>query len=105
MTLPICQLERVILYHIECPDYVKKFDNPNTAHYLRRQMFNMLLLPYMNTRMFQIYKQKYQPNIPSDIVKKDSYAPYPEEVKVERQPSKDFLNKFIDGAQFTPDES
>ena len=104
MTLPSCHLERVILYHVECPDYVKKFDNPNTAHYLKRQMFNMLLLPYMNARMVQIYKQKNQ-SIPSDIMKKDSYVPYPEEVRVEREPSKDFLNQFIQGAQFTPDES
>jgi hypothetical protein len=105
MTLPMCQLEKVILYHIECPDYIKKFDNPNTAHYLKRQMFHMLLLPYMNTRMVQIYKQKYHTNIPSDISRKDSYAPYPEEVRVEKEPSRDFLNKFIEGAQFTPDEA
>jgi hypothetical protein len=104
MLLPECQLEKVILYHIECPDYVKKFDNPNTAHYLRRQMFNMLLLPYMNARLIQIHKQKSY-IIPLDIGKKENYVPYPEEVKVEKEPNKDFLNKFIEGAQFTPDES
>ena len=32
------------MYHIECPDYVKKFDNPKTSHYLKRQLFNMLIL-------------------------------------------------------------
>ncbi len=64
----------------------------------------MLLLPYMNVRMVQIYKQKYNPEI-ADISKKDSFIPYPEDVRVEREPSKEFLNNFIQGAQFTPDES
>jgi hypothetical protein len=58
----------------------------------------------MNVRMYQINKQK-ELNIPIDIRKKDNYTPYPEEVRVEDEPSKDFLSKFIEGAQFTPDPS
>jgi hypothetical protein len=97
-----CQLDKVLLYHIECPDYVKKFDNPNTQHYLKRQLFNILLLPYTSIKLKNAYN-----NLPKDILAKDQYMPYPEEVvtKPAVQPfDKDILKKFVEDSQFTPDE-
>jgi hypothetical protein len=75
---------------MECPDYVKKFDNPNTQHHLRRQIYNLLILPYMNTRL-----QKAHDNLPKDIRDKDSFMPYPEELKTRVEPfDNDVLRKY-----------
>ena len=93
------------MYHIECPDYVKKFDNPKTSHYLKRQLFNMLILPYLNVRMVQLYNKKYNPKIPEDFTNKDNFMPYPEEVKIEKVPNPEYLENFIKDADFTPDNA
>ena len=50
---PKCNLEYAWYFHVECPDYIKKYDHPvEGKKYLKQQLYNMLALPYYN------YKQK-----------------------------------------------
>lgn len=44
---PTCNLEHAWYFHVECPDYIKKYDHPvEGKKYLKQQMYNMLSLPY-----------------------------------------------------------
>jgi hypothetical protein len=97
-----CHLDKVILYHIECPDYVKKFDNPKTQFHLRRQLFNLLLFPYSHIKMTKAYD-----NLPKDIRDKENFIPYPEEVKTRPyvEPfNNEIMKRYVENIDFTPDE-
>jgi hypothetical protein len=44
-----CNLEQVLFFHVECPDYLKKYDDPvEGPAFLKRQMYNLLAFPYFN---------------------------------------------------------
>ena len=48
-------------FHTECPDYVKKYDDPKEGKdFLKRQMFYMLSYPYYKFRQDQ---SKLRPNV------------------------------------------
>lgn len=80
-----CDLESVLFFHLECPDYVKKFDEPVEKSYLKRQIFNFLLLPYINTRVFKNRLQKSGNVATNDLGRRDSIIPYSEEMGPDKQ--------------------
>jgi hypothetical protein len=100
--IPTCNLDKVLYYHLECPDYVKKFDNPKTNFYLKRQLFNLLVVPYVNSKLVKAYD-----NLPKDIKDKEKSMPYPEEIKT-RSPVQPFdnnvLKRYVQSADFQADE-
>ena len=66
----MCNLEGVLFYHLECPDYVKKFDDQRNAQYLKRQIFNLLVMPYMNLRLIE-YNMKNKKKPVDDLISKN----------------------------------
>jgi hypothetical protein len=76
----MCDIEQIINFHIECPDYIRKFDEEEGQSYIKRQVFNMLLVPYMNHRI----EEHIQKGIKPELFEKkhmDKYLEYPEELK------------------------
>ena len=108
-----CNLEYVLWYHIECPEYAKKFDDPNLQRHLKRQIFNLLTVPYMSMRMTEmnIKKNKITPVI--DLEKKEKYIEYPEEIKLtpklptqkleEILKDRNLREKFFQGVEYQKD--
>jgi len=99
-----CDLESVLWFHLECPDYVKKFDEPMDKSYLKRQIFNLLLLPYINTRVLSERNNKQIKVNDKDLRRKGDTIEYPEELKIKETPlrstilkNKRLSNKFFEG--------
>lgn len=100
-------MELVLFYHLECPDYVKKFDDPKNKNYLRRQLFNFLVTPYVHLKMIEKkLKEKPVPNMNS--LKRSKYIPYPEELNASNKPydaslfeEEDYLKSYSEGIAFT----
>lgn len=104
----LCNLESVLWYHIECPEYLKKWDDPKHYKHLKRQMFNLLTLPYMKYRMDEHQLSKEKKKI-SDIEKASQFIEYPEEIediplKKHILENKNMKEKFIEGVTFDADE-
>ncbi len=107
-----CNMEQVLWYHIECPDYAKKFDDPKHEKYLKRQMFNLLTVPYMNMRMSEMNERKKKSQI-VDFEKKKQFIEYPEEIKpMEKTHSQkleellrdqNLRQKFFEGVEYQKD--
>ena len=103
-------MERALFFHLECPDYVRKIDGPEGYKYLKRQMFSLLLMPYVNLRMLQREINR-KPSIVSDVVEQSKYIEYPEELVTSHPLSasqlvlnnKALRNKFVSGVEFTED--
>lgn len=101
-------MELVLFYHLECPDYVKKFDK--NKDYLRRQIFNFLLTPYVNLKMLEkkLSEKTAPPNLNS--IKREKYLPYPEEINIPTREVEynllkdDFLKNYVEGVSFTADK-
>jgi len=109
-----CNLEHVLWYHLECPDYLKKFDDPKHEKYLKRQMFNILNVPYMTMRMREMNEKKNKKTV-YDYERKDKYIEYPEEIKpMQKTPTqkledllkdKNMREKFFEGIEYKNDPS
>lgn len=69
-----CDLEHVLYFHTECPDYAKKYDDPVEGKaFLRKQMFHLLNYPY------QSFKNAVEPKLSvASIEKAERYLEYPE---------------------------
>jgi hypothetical protein len=76
----MCDLESVLWFHLECPDYVKKFDEPLEKSYLKRQIYNLMLVPYVNSRIISHQLRREQVD-QTDFKRKDSTVEYPEEIR------------------------
>lgn len=107
----MCHLESILWYHVECPDYIKKWDQPEHQKHLKRQIFNFLAMPYVNYRYHQLEAKKIK-QIPKDLQKKEKYIEYPEEIAdipLSRQQkvfqNKDSYSKFVEGVEFEKDPS
>lgn len=110
--LSACDLEDVLWFHVECPDYTKKFDDPKYAKWLKRQMYSMLTVPYMSMRLTELQVKNKQQEIP-ELNKKNKYIEYPEEiVPLEKSMEDKFndifyneelKNKFFEGVNFEKD--
>jgi hypothetical protein len=105
----MCNLEGVLYYHLECPDYLRKFDDPQYQTYLRRQIFNIMAYPYYTFRTME-YKQKLAGKPIRDISLKDKYIEYPEEINPVPLSGVDKLlgnqnlrSKFLEGVEFEKD--
>ncbi len=107
-----CDLEEVLWFHVECPDYIKKFDDPKYTKWLKRQMYNILTVPYMTMRLTELQvKNKQQPI--NDLHKKNKYIEYPEEIVPTRNTTYDQMeeimnneelrSKFFDGVSYEKD--
>lgn len=102
-------MELILYYHLECPDYVKKFDDPKNKNYLRRQLFNFLITPYVHLKMIE---KKLTERIPpnQNTINKDKYIPYPEELNVSNRNyetnilNDEYLKSYVDGVSFTADK-
>ncbi len=103
-------MELVMFYHLECPDYVKKFDQEKNKGYLRKQVYNMLVTPYIKMKMIEKKISESSPPVNKNTLKQNKYLPYPEEINVsDRNYEMDILNdeylkSFVDGASFTADK-
>lgn len=110
-----CDLELILWYHLECPDYAKKFDDPKHEKYLKRQMFNLLTVPYMSMRMSEMNAKNKKESVISDFEKKRKFIEYPEEIKpIEKTASqkledllkdKNLREKFFEGVEYQKDPS
>ncbi len=109
-----CSLEHVLWYHLECPDYAKKFDDPRNQKWLKRQIYNMLAVPYMNMRISEMNLKKNKQVEVTDLTKKSKYVEYPEEISDfnEERPedklfqafkNKDLKDKFFEGVTYERD--
>jgi hypothetical protein len=73
-----CNLEQVLYFHTECPDYIKKYDDPvEGPAFLKKQMFNLLAYPYFNHRQAQKEAQSNKSQI-QNVIKSGKYLEYPE---------------------------
>jgi hypothetical protein len=107
-----CDLEEVLWFHVECPDYIKKFDDPKYAKWLKRQMYNILTVPYMTMRLTELNVKNKQKEI-IDLTKKNKYIEYPEEIvpiedsmnnKIENIfKNEELRSKFFDGVNYEKD--
>jgi hypothetical protein len=105
----MCNLQGVLFYHIECPDYVKKFDDVRNYQYLKRQIFNLLIMPYMNYRIIEFKTKNARKEI-SDLDRKTKFIEYPEEMYQEPLSlnqivlnNKSLTDKYVEGVNFEPD--
>jgi hypothetical protein len=112
--LNACSLEHVLWYHLECPDYAKKFDNPENQKWLKRQMYNILSVPYMNMRISEMNEKKQKKVEITDLKKKSEFVEYPEEIFESSEKStgrqltdllknKEFKEKFFEGVTYEKD--
>mmetsp|Transcript_27060 Transcript_27060/g.28106 ORF Transcript_27060/g.28106 Transcript_27060/m.28106 type:complete len:151 (-) Transcript_27060:97-549(-) len=109
---PKCNLEYAWYFHVECPDYIKKYDHPvEGKKYLRQQLFHMLSLPY-----YQYRKQENNvhstDNVMPTLKNRNQYLEYLEKKAplVETSTSNLLLNKelaqgFSEGVEFQADPS
>jgi hypothetical protein len=110
--LSTCDLEDVMWFHVECPDYLKKFDDPKYAKWIKRQMYNILTVPYMSMRLTELQVKNKQQEI-IDLTKKNKFIEYPEEIvpvdssfddKVTNIfNNQELRSKFFDGVTFEKD--
>jgi hypothetical protein len=110
--LSSCDLEDVMWFHVECPDYLKKFDDPKYAKWIKRQMYNILTVPYMSMRLTELQVKNKQQEI-IDLTKKNKFIEYPEEIvpvdssfddKVTNIfNNQELRSKFFDGVTFEKD--
>jgi hypothetical protein len=77
--LSFTKSEEVLWFHVECPDYIKKFDDPKYAKWLKRQMYHILTVPYMTMLLTELNVKNKQKEI-IDLTKKNKYIEYPEEI-------------------------
>lgn len=80
LTNPICDLQGVIFFHIECPSYLEKFDGPEARSYIKRQMFSMLMLPYLQSKITSSHLNFMMMNRVEDKFAKFKHIKYPEEI-------------------------
>lgn len=108
---PNCNLEYVWYFHTECPDYIKKYDDPTVGKkFLKQQLYNMLALPYYNHRSKESHIPSTEEALP-DFKKRNMYMEYPE-VKQQRIGSvganllfdSQLRSSFAEGAEFKPDQ-
>ncbi len=107
---PVCNLEHVWYFHTECPDYIKKYDNPETGKkYLKQQLYNMLSLPYYNFRKNLASIPSSEESMPS-LKKNTAYVEYPElrrnllsTSSVNLLLDKELRSSFSEGAEFKAD--
>lgn len=78
---PVCDLHGVIFFHVECPDWVKRFDAPDAKDYIKRQLFSMLMLPYIHTKMNSTHYNFLNWNIVEDKFGQFKNIKYPEEIE------------------------
>lgn len=102
-------MELILYYHLECPDYVKKFDDPKNKNYLKRQLFNFLITPYVHLKMIEKkLGERTPPNL--NTLNKEKYIPYPEELNVSNRNyetnilNDEYLKSYVDGVAFTADK-
>lgn len=99
-----------MFYHLECPDYVKKFDQEKNKGYLRKQVYNMLVTPYVKMKMIEKKISEKQSPDNRNTLRKNKYLPYPEEIKTSDRNyemnilNDEYLKSFSEGAQFNPDK-
>jgi hypothetical protein len=108
-----CSVEHILWYHLECPDYAKKWDEPQGQIWMKRQIFNLLSVPYMNMRFAEMNLKKGKKLHISDYQKKTEFIEYPEEMKEGPKPDKLSFNeamkdktlrdKFFEGVTYEKD--
>lgn len=105
----VCNLQGVLYYHLECPDYLKKFDDPKNKNYLRRSIFSLLVMPYMNLKLIELQMKNSKRKV-EDFEKKNKFIEYPEELKTQPLSMKDLVlmnksatDKFIENVEFEAD--
>ncbi len=108
-----CSVEHILWYHLECPDYAKKWDEPQGQTWLKRQMFNLLTVPYMNMRFAEMNLKNNKKHLVSDFEKKTQYIEYPEEMIEGSKPdsiafkevmqNKSMREKFFEGVSYEKD--
>lgn len=89
---PICDLYGVVLFHIECPAYLQKFDGPDAKEYVKRQIFSMLLLPYVQSKVSSAHINLLQMNMVENKFANMKYIKYPEEMQTEFNYDKSDVN-------------
>ena len=77
---PVCDLHGVIFFHIECPSYLKRFDAPDAKEYIKRQLFSILMLPYIHTKMTSTQMNFLNWNMVDDKFANFKHIKYPEEI-------------------------
>ena len=102
-------MELILYYHLECPDYAKKFDDPKNKGYLRRQLFNFLVTPYVHLKMIE--KKLGERTVANrNTLNKEKYIPYPEELSSSHKSfetnilNDEYLKSYVDGVAFTADK-
>lgn len=80
---PICDMQGVLYFHLECPNYVEKFDGPEAKAYIKRSIFSMLLLPYIYGKTNQNARKvnHFSKILHESQLRKYAHIPYPEEYK------------------------
>jgi hypothetical protein len=73
-----CDLQGVIYFHIECPNYIERFEGPEAKSYIKRSIFSMLLLPYYHGKNFA-YNSALSHFSKGQKDQMSRYIPYPEE--------------------------
>jgi len=105
-------LEYSWYFHVECPDYIKKYDDPvEGKKYLKQQLYNMLSLPYYNFRKQESIPISAEASMPT-IKKMTANVEYPELHQQRLSTSTANLlfdnalrTEFSEGAEFTADPS
>ena len=103
-------MELVMFYHLECPDYVKKFDQEKNKGYLKRQVYNMLVTPYVKMKMIEKKISEKAPPANRSALNQNKYLPYPEEINASNRNyemnilNDEYLKSYVDGAEFTADK-
>ena len=105
-----CNLQGVLFYHLECPDYLKKFDDPKNKNHLKKQIFNILVMPYMNMKLIE-YQMKSQKKSVSDFDKRNKSISYPEDLNINKPLSmkdlvlmnKNLTDQFVKDVEFEAD--
>lgn len=104
-----CNLQGVIYYHLECPDYIRKFDDDKNKFYLKRQIFGLLVMPYMNMKLMEFQMKNSKRNI-YDFDKRNNSIQYHEELKTKPLSMKDLVlqnknltDQFVKDIEFEAD--
>jgi hypothetical protein len=80
LTNPICDLQGVVYFHIECPSYIEKFDGPDAKSYIKRQVFSMLMLPYIQSKITASHMDFLRINMVHNKFANFKHIKYPEEL-------------------------
>ena len=104
-----CNLEYAWYFHVECPDYIKKYEELGSK-YLKQQMYNMLSLPYFEFRKNLAENKPNSYDIMPTLQKSENFLRYPEnKVNVKKTISSSLLfdntlrKDFSEGVEFQAD--